>query len=473
MAELVSKTQPVSELTTTLDKFILDVIANPQINKFITSCQTTGGFKSPTHEKYLLRLKTGDILKRLYHISENAIVAISELGEGKDNKTPIEPDTKSKIIPAYKSINDTCFMYPNEISIQGEPSIKPYDLNKKDGNKKCNSYIITYNTKKIMSIHFAGDGPIKIMAELVNKPLVENIIDGFLQSQLPDSIDDIDIICGDTNITEAKSNFNREAIIQSICDALNKKTNANWLVIMSECKVDKIRYGFLLPNQQFKKSAPDSSAKPEADGTIMAIKIPNTVPKESIATFIGTLPTHYSAYCNGYYHTATTATTEPVLQFEQDVATCSTMDGLVIDKIFLDHSVIQLPASKINEIFGANTFDKYPLISLNMGSIVNSGNKNWNTDNIDKLPQIIALDTQLWELVKDKLPELNLPEYTDINGKDLEKLQLSSSVAEKLKSDIITMIENSELYKKSQTKGGKRKKTKKRKLRKNKRSRKR
>ena len=46
---------------------------------------------------------------------------------------------------------------------------------------------------------------------------------------------------------------------------------------MSNYKIDKIRKGFLLLNQQLKKSQTDKSKKPEEDGTIIAIKLSENI----------------------------------------------------------------------------------------------------------------------------------------------------------------------------------------------------
>lgn len=58
------------------------------------------------------------------------------------------------------------------------------------------------------------------------------------------------------------------------------------------------------------------------------------------------------------------------------------------------------------------------VIVLNMGSIANSGVKNWNTSNIDYYDKIVTADKNLYELIKG---DVGGPEFDKIVGSNFDK----------------------------------------------------
>lgn len=485
--------------------------------------QICGGFEIPNVD--LKSLKTDNILKRLCQIARENVVAVSEMGNGKseDYKTKyrevnIKPDNETfnlgQHIPCLddtNGINDTCFVIRSndEFECENNPN-----------NPNNPSIIFSKNDNKcgILSIHFASNGPNllteetkervgketftneKAISEFVKEQLTEEKVKSKKYKLNDDNKKKIRVVCGDTNITISKcskvkfkniKDFDNktldvdekklDTIGQQIAKGFNDYFGGYWIVIMSNYKIDKIRKGFLLINQQINKSDIDANKKPEEDGTIIAIKLSDdtnynfTDKSEAIKEL--------SKYCenlnyrwhtvNNSYHVVKDNSTGEIMKFSSKEEMFR--DNMYYkDPVFLDHSVVQIRFSLLNKLlelknakgmfsFGSNTTpkpfaDEFTLISLNMGSIVNSGRANWNTKHIEKYEAIKNADKALYDLVKGRNPELEplkSQEYADFVGKGLigKTIKYDPSFNEEIK--IIGSFEE------KKTSGGYKNKTKK------------
>jgi len=398
---------------------IVDDIRNIDVN-FINTCAVAGGFNLPTDPIALQYLKVNEIFDRLFKVAETNIVFASEMGSGKiaDNNVKFGLGNNSKIrglelisdISDASVINDTCLVTSSDIKAalpdKGAYRMVPFD---NSGNL-------------ISSIHLSGDGPI---AEKGEKTIKE-----FIKRQLPDN-KKICIFCGDTNITTSKT-FNkmqRGEIGKEIAEALYSLNGNDWIVFMSDLKVDKIRSGFVLYNQQLKKSTYKSEGdeSAEADGTILAIKIPSTSDITALADIVKSIPNHYSCYTKfGPVKLSTDQSVEPIYTFHGDKNSILDENGQVNEKVFLDHSVLQLSSEICNRLMQGEQLpiDVRNVIVLNMGSIANSGKKNWNTDNIDNYSKIVQADKDLYNTLKshyDKPGVTPLPIFEQIVGSSFAK----------------------------------------------------
>ena len=397
--------------------------------------QLTGGFEIPSDvtPDNLERLNTTEILKRLLTTSNgNNVIAVSEFGNGikaeyttdlNNTKDPNNPnETLAKRIPGLDGntfILDTCFVLGNEVP-----------------NVNTVPNVITVDGISIASVHFSGDGPNSMVSHQVGDDFISQVGDDFISEFIKRELEsvginsnaNINIVCGDTNITRSK--INKFAILShtdigpKIALGLSKHLGGNWLVIMSNCKVDKVRTGFVVLNQQLKKSTKTKS--PEEDGTIIAIKY-----NEDLPTLID-LPNHYKCYnseglINNDNENNNNATENnnnaDIMKFTENILDDNTK--LYIDNIFLDHSVVQISSGMLTEILNKTIL--WNLISINMGSIVNSKHKNWNTRYIKNYKLIQQADEAIYQLLKEynqtPLPDQtsppDLPLYDNIEGSTL------------------------------------------------------
>lgn len=391
---------------TTLENYVNQIYKKIPESKLF---QISGGFEIPAGVN-LENLSTDKIFRRLCAISKHNVVALSEMGNGTDYTTTYNITENGFTLNEHiqnidndKGINDTCFVVGENIPATILATI-PGITNK-----------ISLNGITFASIHFSGDGPDKDNQDIPT----------FLKSQLVISginkDDNVKVLCGDTNITLSKCSkltLELDEIGKHIAVGLSDHLGGSWLVIMSNCKVDKIRKGYMLINQQLKKSNIDSSKTPEEDGTIMAIKFNEETGKDPIETIGAELPANYRCY------TSTKIIKGGERGLVKEIMNFS--DGILdeknqyIDPIFLDHSVIQVSSDVLNKLFGINEFSPnlFNLISLNMGSIVNSGKKNWNTRYIKYYEAIKEADKEMYNLLKGKNDSL-LPEYDNIIGRDI------------------------------------------------------
>jgi hypothetical protein len=404
----------MSTVTKTVQTYADDIRSiDPE---FINTCAVAGGFNLPKQE-VLQYLKIDSIFERLFKIADNNLVFASEMGEGKleYNNVKFSTENNAKIrglepIPDSSVINDTCVL-TSSTDIGEALGLNSGKYIVEPGKGRYKLVPINTDGDLVASIHLSGDGPAG------DKEKDPKTIANFIKSHLPDD-KNICMFCGDTNITTLKTpgEPSREEIGKQIAGALHELNGNDWLVFMSDLKVDKMRSGFVLYNQQLKKSTYPEEGKDssEADGTIFAIKISNT---DAIGSIISDIPSHYSCYTkDGTVKKSTVESIEPIYTFSG----VNSLDskGQVIDKIFLDHSVLQLSADKCNALLSpiALPSDIKNVIVLNMGSIANSGQKNWNTNNIDSYDKIVEADKKLYEVLIEHKHESKLPEFDKIVG---------------------------------------------------------
>ena len=147
-------------------------------------------------------------------------------------------------------------------------------------------------------------------------------------------------------------------------------------------------------------------------------------------------------------------------------------NGMLIDRLFIDHSPLQFSYEGIMRICRptvelpqldkkVNTWKN--LIVLNLGSIINSGNKDWNTDKMRLIPQIKIIDKDLFdEILRILLTNTTnkpLPSdkdnYEKFDGKLFGKFVLTNAniplIAKAMKDAHIAIIN---LFSKNNIKGG-------------------
>lgn len=387
--------------------------------------QIAGGFLLPTNQVFLDRFNANFIKGRIERISNGNIIAASEVDD--DNK--VTSTQYNGIIgpggtPVTGLIKDTCFISTNIPNINYDNTAKkPYN-------------IINYGGKKIASIHLRGDGP--------KKPKVKQIpaqsIEEFLRTEF-DTFGigpDIDVICGDTNITISKctEKNTREEIGKKISNALSAIfPGTNWLVIMSELEISKIRMGSFLRNPQVEKSKiPTPGDNGEADGTIIAIKIPTLVTSEYIID--QKFPVHYSVYLGNT--TLKKGITDQKTYFSFDTANdkCMNENNQLTDAIFLDHSVLQISNKLLFELMGLPAVEvqrNSNLIVLNLGSMQNSGQKSWKLQYAKYQPYIEQLDRTVYDYIKrPNTTNHKLPKYDMIIGSGMKDPEGKTGTADKI-----------------------------------------
>jgi hypothetical protein len=235
----------------TVDEYITQLKKSPkespnEIQSVCELTQTVGGFDvNATDQKTLEYLEVKNVYKRLGVLAKNNLVAVSELIAVKDPENVVYNDTGISQTNIHGCEEDTGFV---SISMSEYSESSEVEL---PGNIRIESVGTGANTIKIASIHLPGDGPKTLKDEQ------DKSIDAFLRNNLK-SIEnkDVDVVCGDTNITVAKSmtaddKAHRE---QAICNYFCKFFGGPCLVLMSNIQVGKHRRGFMLRNQQLTKS---------------------------------------------------------------------------------------------------------------------------------------------------------------------------------------------------------------------------
>jgi hypothetical protein len=409
-----------------LAKIGLDYTQVPKEQYLQNQFQTTGGFElaflqdsslsSQIKEALLERLKVENVYSRLYKMSKNNIIAVSECIRGSDedtsnvvfynNKTP-----RNRYINILGCDKDTGFVV--------DTGFQSYTFN---------DNILNYNDLKISSIHLPGDGP-NAIDKIENKP---HSIHQFLETFIPENIiSEADVICGDTNITYSKcSILERDSIGNNISMFFNEKFSSPCLVIMSKIQIAKYRRGFLLTNQQLNKSVFKGYDNAEADGTIIAIRLHSDITLHDIVN--SNLPLHFSYHFVDQYNHYTCIDTNisslsykiPALQFNTSIEKCIDTNSVPIEHIFLDHSVLHISVSSLYKLvkrLESSQLHHNNLIVLNMGSIVNAGHKNWNTEYIIHQERINKADREIYfnlQQVSSRFGK-ELPEYDQICGSSI------------------------------------------------------
>ena len=365
-------------------------------NEAVVQLQTTGGFAIKSLDDTTLSyIQVENVYERLGYLSENNIVAVSECKKGYDT-----PDNV-----VYKMLKDPRFTNVHLLGCSEDtgfvinaPDVSATATEIRDGSdKKTITSVLHFNGIKVASIHLPGDGPNK------NEQTIYEFLDENLKNLKSENVD---VVCGDANITVAKASKISSGRNEDIKQYFNDFFGGPCIVLTSNVQVGKHRRGFVLRNQQLKKSVPESTNDTEADGTIMAIKLqPN---KGEISQQIKDL---YSS----------DSTVENALEFKVPPSRCLNEDGSPIEKIWLDHSVLFINIRILCDLIGKEYSPNYPrnLIVVNMGSIVNAGFKSWNTKYLPFQREINRADKDVYEIVCKYNPSKPFPAYEDIFGSSM------------------------------------------------------
>jgi hypothetical protein len=368
-------------------------------NKIIAQLQTLGGFAIKSLDKKTLSyIQVENVYERLGYLSENNIVAVSECIKGEETTENVVFNMLSK--PYFRNINiygcdrDTGFVINSPYN-----SAKVKEILGGSENTTISS-VLNFNEIKIASIHLPGDGP-------KNQTIAE-----FLDENLKNlKLENVDVVCGDTNITDAKSSNIVNGRIQDITEYFETFFGGPCIILNSNVRVGKHRRGFILRNQQLKKSVPESTNDTEADGTIIAIKL-NRDMDVTTNQIIENLK-----LLNNY----TSSIIENALEFKVPPSMCLNERGMPVENIWLDHSVLFVDMRSLCYLTGKDYVTNYlrNLIVVNMGSIVNAGFKSWNTKYLPYQNEINIADKDIYEMICKYNPKVLFPDYTDIFGSNM------------------------------------------------------
>jgi len=368
-------------------------------NKFLGQLQTTGGFAIKSLDKVTLSyIQVENVYDRLGYLSENNIVSVSECIKGE-----ITPDNV-----VYKMLNKPNF---TDVKLYGCDTDTGFVINSTNksvmakeilggSDNKTVTSVLNFDGIKIASIHLSGDGP------------KNQTIHDFLDENLKNvKHENVDVVCGDTNITDAKSLNIINGRTKDIIQYFNIFFGGPCLVLTSNVHVGKHRRGFLIRNQQLKKSMPESANDTEADGTIIAIKL--KYPLDKIDDTI----LHRLTLLNH----SLSQSVENALEFKVPPSRCLDKEGNPIEKIWLDHSVLFINMSILCNLIGKAYKSGYPrnLIVINMGSIVNAGFKSWNTKYLPYQREINIADKDIYEIICKYNSKTIFPRYDDIFGSSM------------------------------------------------------
>jgi hypothetical protein len=371
-------------------------------NDFVKSLQTTGGFALKSlNPEVLSNLQVENVYDRLGHLSQNNIIAVSEcikVPEGPEGPTNVVLNMLSKFpnIRMYDCTQDTGFVIgssDSSMTVTSDSSITVTPV-----SSGCS--VLNFNGIKIASVHLPGDGP-NAKNQTIKEFLNENL--GNLKSHK------VDVVLGDTNITDGKTSTSKNRK-KDLEDYFREFFGGPCIVVKSNTRIEKHRKGFILRNQQLKKSVPESVDDSEADGTIMAIKLKkdlNETDKISLEALLK-LPIF------------TSTDVVNALEFKTEPDACLNDRGQPIELVWLDHSVLYIDIELLCRLTGKSYMESYPrnLIVVNMGSIVNAGNKSWNTRYIPHQALINEYDKKFYEIIREYNPG-KLPEYNEIVGSSM------------------------------------------------------
>lgn len=368
-------------------------------NKLISQLQTTGGFAIKSLDRDTLSyIQVENVYERLGYLADNNIVATSECIKGPNSPGNVVYSILTK--PVFSNVKfygcekDTGFV----VNSVDERALVYEVVDGIDSNTI--SSVLNLNGIKIASIHLPGDGP------------KDKSIAAFLDENLRNlKSENVDVVCGDTNITDAKSLNIINSRIDDITQYFIDFFGGPCVIINSGIKIGKHRRGFVLRNQQLKKSVPESTDDTEADGTIIAIRL--------------------NCILNGYTHKIienikilnhnTNTNIENALEFKVQPIHCLDKEGKPVEKVWLDHSVLHLSMSSLCYLIGKEYLENYPrnLIVINMGSIVNAGFKSWNTKYLPYQKEINEADRDIYNIVCKYNPKSIFPNYNDIFGSNM------------------------------------------------------
>lgn len=452
------------------------------IPNYLAQCQPIGGFRAD-----IKQLMSGEgnpikIFERLAKISSENLVAISEAGISEPVKYnnlmiralqnqflddnpgqtfDVKKYLKYGVINGENSTEQITF---DDTGFIGKFSKNDREVIPANINYKC----INVQGIKILNCHFDSKGPNGI--ESKSEEWKTNV-NTFLSRQFPDNTRNelvIDVIMGDLNITESKSNPNptvpitRDKLLESILEGIKNKfsplngepvtitSKKTWVLISSDAKINKPRGGFLLLNNQAYKSNQKETI--EADGSIIAIRsyIKNlNILKDTFFCEKNFGKNYHICHENGSSYTHIKSSNTPVvdfLTFNGSIETCMNKNNMPIDDIFIDHSVVAVSKHALLTLITLNP-EKYNinnvkhkwsnLVVLNLGSIINSKNP-WNIELFqgDALAKISIADQWLFskffpELMtnkKNKLIYTAQYKYDDYYGPKFGKLLFTQAM---------------------------------------------
>ena len=464
--------------------------------------QYIGGFDLPESIN-VDYINPESVFNRLGNFLNNNIIAVSELKKSIDPKLPNKSlDIKGlfyRIDSRTEEISSDSISPPVIYGCNTDTGFITRDnVSKNDSATFTDNDLFKYNKLYILSIHFSSGGPngIKLVDinltqdEFLDKSkeislTVEQFIQYEFQLKKNPQIQKkdkslVNVICGDTNITEKKSGLSRDELGKKIAIGLNaffNTPNTEWLVLMSSHKIIKNRHGFILRNQQLLKSTPATKLDKtgEADGTILAIKIVTKNKKPIIERWkehFKYIPVaqNYVIYShdtvnpiNEMEGTAFNFITAPqdsmTLPLPQDLM--NKFSNIPIEKIFLDHSVLYTGLLFLQNHIETDIKDFFTdvpnsdkLIVLNLNSMVNK-NSSWNLNVKTHTNYIKKYDKALYEIMSkqkqiyEKNNEEYIPyiiEYDDFDGDDnLYYKDLSEEEYTKLNKDVKAAFESAKL----------------------------
>ena len=424
---------------------------------FATKLQSTGGFSLPVNitEIELTYLTVENIYRRLGVLATDNLVAVSECVKNESDPTSVVTTVLGKSGSTILGCeNDTGFIMHPTTTQEDSTSNFTVDLQqivKTNTNPAENGTTRVLTIKmpesreiKIASIHLLGDGPGKSKS-----------ISTFLTENLGHLLDfGVQVVCGDTNITDNKVMPDEK---QSRLDEIANYFyvffgNSPCLILSSKVPVIKHRRGFILRNQQLKKSVPESETSAEPDGTIIAIKLVPRITADAIGIAIKDIDLNCVAKLHPDSRPETIKTQSPsslspvaALNFKTDIEGCIALsDGHPMEPIWLDHSLLHIKMQTLGTLLGITNIPlNFPrnLIVANMGSIVNAGSKNWNTTYIPHQLEINETDKAIYDIIRANqgtTPEARLPEYANITGSAMIK-PISTSEPKPLGVDQFTI----------------------------------
>ena len=454
---------------------------------YLLECQPIGGFKvERPGEDGINYLTIGDgnptkIFDRFAKIASNNLVAISEAGSLLvDKHDPLMLDRLNLISPFKdKDIKD-CLIHQEQNKDVTNKNITFNDTGFVCGVFNSNDKIDTTTTLSsikfmdsnniiILNCHLDSKGPNKF--EDKKNPIGwKKKVNKFIkdQFQLHSNGKSPDVIVGDTNITISKTKnsseeITRKELLQCILNEINERYNPNnehdtnkcWVLITSSVKINKIRSGFLLLNNQMYKA--NKKEIVEEDGTIIAIRTNKDKLSELTTEFCNS---NFSKNWHMCYHESgenyihkNNSETELIVNFLQftDMDKCTNESGMPLDDIFIDHSVLAVSKHAIltltqstltqststqststqstsTNITGKSQPSWNNLVVLNLGSIINSNNP-WILEllNKDILPKIRIADDWLFSRMIVKLTDKNF-EYDTYPGEIFGELVFNQDI---------------------------------------------
>lgn len=465
-----------------MDQFVKPLDRSYEENEFpkhLLECQPIGGFKTNIQNLTSGEGNPQNIFKRLATIANKNLVAVSEAGMY--NITPYNSALidilKAEFAKSKKDITDCIKFYeatPN-ITFNDTAFISGlFDINhtKSDYVTMPGVKIINANGITILNCHLDSKGPnLYIKSPNVWSKNVTN----FLVNQLPpyNLNSNIDVIVGDTNITVSKSNkgndvFDRKKLLETIIEGITERyppdisepkgIEKSWVLISSSVKINKIRSGFLLlNNQMYKANNPETI---EEDGTIIAIRSYTNrlklllTPEYCNINFGKKSHICYkNKYSSGFTHIIQPMEANPInfLQFNKIDDCMHNTTFMPNDSVFIDHSVVAVSKKALIELTSKynikyHDLTKYQwnnLVALNLGSIINSKNP-WNLKLFqdDALTKIHTVDEWLFSKFINKL---NIPQnpqisnYESYNGPLFGKLEFKKDTIPYF-ADVMTRV---------------------------------